>query len=274
MGEKVFGLYDTDQAIKLMQRALNELMDLSLACDGNFGKVTQEAVKRFQVTVGVSETDADGACYGPQLQSHLKQLIETKYLGEGDFTQAAQTLGCELAAVKAVALTEAKEFGFFDDGFPVILFERHKFYQAMVKRRGVGGADSLNAISSDICNKDAGGYIGGTREQYRLKKAAVLDKDAAYASASWGMFQIMGSNHLAAGYPTVQAFVDAMCDSEGKQLQAFVSFIKADANLHQALKNKDWAEFARRYNGPAYAKNSYDKKMSENYNRFRNLVVS
>ena len=36
----------------------------------------------------------------------------------------------------------------------------------------------------------------------------------------------------------------------------------------QALRNKDWAGFALRYNGPEYAKFSYDKKMAAAYAKF------
>lgn len=33
----------------------------------------------------------------------------------------------------------------------------------------------------------------------------------------------------------------------------------------QALKSKDWAEFAYRYNGEGYAANQYDIKLAEAY---------
>lgn len=38
--------------------------------------------------------------------------------------------------------------------------------------------------------------------------------------------------------------------------------------LSQKLKQKDWAGFARGYNGPAYAKYGYHKKMAKAYARF------
>jgi hypothetical protein len=36
----------------------------------------------------------------------------------------------------------------------------------------------------------------------------------------------------------------------------------------QYLRDKDWAGFARRYNGPAYAENKYDEKLSAAYEKF------
>jgi len=35
--------------------------------------------------------------------------------------------------------------------------------------------------------------------------------------------------------------------------------------LTGALKSKDWAVFARRYNGPGYQANAYDKKLARAY---------
>lgn len=35
-----------------------------------------------------------------------------------------------------------------------------------------------------------------------------------------------------------------------------------------ALQAKDWAEFARRYNGPAYKENRYDEKLAKAYQKF------
>ena len=51
-------------------------------------------------------------------------------------------------------------------------------------------------------------------------------------------------------------------------LDAFVSFILAN-RLDGALRAKNWASFARGYNGPAYAQNAYDKKMAAAYARWK-----
>jgi len=37
------------------------------------------------------------------------------------------------------------------------------------------------------------------------------------------------------------------------------------------LKNKNWAEFARRYNGPAFKKNRYDEKIAAAYQQYQDL---
>lgn len=56
--------------------------------------------------------------------------------------------------------------------------------------------------------------------------------------------------------------------SEGEQLKALVKFIEADPVLHKALKARKWAEFAKRYNGPAYKENDYDIKLARAYQQF------
>lgn len=61
-----------------------------------------------------------------------------------------------------------------------------------------------------------------------------------------------------------------MKQNEGTQLKAFVSFIKNNNKMHTALQNQEWADFARLYNGPGYAKNKYDKLLQDSYMEFKN----
>jgi N-acetylmuramidase len=85
---------------------------------------------------------------------------------------------------------------------------------------------------------------------------------------SWGKFQILGSNHKACGHATVQSFVKAMTTSEREHLRAFATFVAANPAMLTALRQKDWAGFAKRYNGPDYAKFNYDQKMRDAYRKF------
>ena len=36
----------------------------------------------------------------------------------------------------------------------------------------------------------------------------------------------------------------------------------------ESLRNKNWATFARKYNGPSYAKRGYHTKMAKAYKKF------
>ena len=111
-------------------------------------------------------------------------------------------------------------------------------------------------------------YKGGEAEYDRLLRARQINEDAANASASWGMFQIMGFNHAACGEPSVVGFVNSMYQSECRQLLLSVRFIRGNRPMLAALQKKDWKAFARLYNGPAYAQNRYDEKLSKAYFSF------
>jgi hypothetical protein len=100
-----------------------------------------------------------------------------------------------------------------------------------------------------------------------------LDRQAALGSASWGLFQIMGFHYQKVGFDSVDAYVKAMFQSEGHQLDAFINFIKA-AKLDAHLRAKRWARFAKGYNGPGYAKNQYDKKLEAAYEKYRRQATA
>lgn len=181
-------------------------------------------------------------------------------LTQADFERAAFALRCDVASIKAVTEVEAPMGGFNKDGTPTILFERHIF------RRETGGKFDKNY--PHLSSSKPGGYGTVASQHGRLAEATALDRTAALRSASWGKFQIMGFNYKVAGFSTLQAFVNAMYRSEGAQLDAFVEFVKANPTMHAALRERRWATFARHYNGPNYAINSYDTKLEAAYKRF------
>lgn len=185
-------------------------------------------------------------------------------LTEAGFKSAAEFLGVEVAAVKAVAEVESRGAGFLPDGRPTILFERHKFHKY------TGG--KFDQSHPDISNRKAGGYgRAGTHQWDRYGEAYDLDPLAAMKSCSWGKFQIMGFNHAEAGCASVQEFVDAMGQSEDEQLKAFVNFVKANG-LTDELKRRDWAGFARGYNGADYKINKYDTKLAAAYRKHSKAI--
>ena len=83
----------------------------------------------------------------------------------------------------------------------------------------------------------------------------------------WGMFQIGGFNYKICGCNSVSEFVEKMSYSELEQLELFAVFIRNTGYL-KYLKDKDWAKFARAYNGPSYAKRGYHTKMAKAYKKF------
>lgn len=187
----------------------------------------------------------------------------SKKLSKNDVLVAALGLGVEPAALKAVIDVEAASSGFDNQGRPTILFERHKMWSELTKINWITKRNELAAKYPDICNKSSGAY--NVRPQYeKLRIASELNWDVAHKSASWGLGQVMGFNATSLGYADIKEFIDAMYESEAKQLDAMCRFIKIN-RLTSALKSRNWAAFAKGYNGSSYAINKYDLKLAVAY---------
>jgi N-acetylmuramidase len=185
----------------------------------------------------------------------------SKTITQADIDRVAKMLGCETKALKAVMAVEAGGGGFLPDGRAKILFEAHWFGDYT----GYQYNSSNPGISSKGWNRDL--YIGGAGEWDRFAEAAKLDRASAIKSCSWGLPQLMGGNaiEMSLGYKGEEDFYACMMRSEGDQLEAMGRFIAKDSGMLAALRSKDWAEFAYRYNGEGYAANSYDLKLADAY---------
>ena len=178
------------------------------------------------------------------------QSINTAPVTKRNIQLAAKALGCEPAVVQAVSMIEAPKGGFLPDpdNRPTILFESHTFHT--LTHGKYDAAHPNISTPSWVHNYGA----AGSHQYDRLAEALDIDRkdsqirEAALESASWGKYQIMGMNFESAGFTNVEDFVASMVLSEVKQLNAFVSFIVKN-NITPALRNKDWARFALRYNG-------------------------
>lgn len=175
---------------------------------------------------------------------------------ETGFRAALGTLGVDAPTLWAVMKVEAKSCGFLPDRRPLILFERHKFHEATHGRFDDVAPDLSNATPTP-----AGRYGTSLEQHEKLARAIRLDRRAALESCSWGLGQIMGFNAERAGFPDVEAMVAAMVDGEDSQLDAMVRFI-AGKGLASALRERQWAAFARIYNGAGFRKFAYDEKLA------------
>lgn len=186
---------------------------------------------------------------------------------EDAYKRAADLLGCDIAAIKAVAEVESSGEGFLATGEPKILFEPHIFWKEL-KKAGIdpnqhvkGNEDILYPVWH---SKPYGKY---SQQHLRLAKATLIDRNAALKSASWGKFQIMGFNYAACGFSELQDFINAMYKSEDEHLAAFVNYIIV-ARLADELRLHAWVQFAAAYNGPGYLKNSYPTKLRNAYIKY------
>jgi len=183
-------------------------------------------------------------------------------LTQADYSVVADQLGVEWETLAAVAEVETGALGAFaSDGRMIILFERHLF-----SRKTNGRFD---ASHPQISNRTPGGYPRSQAERWaQLREAFALDPAAALESASYGRFQLLGQNYATMGLANAREYVALMARSERDQLAAYAAFIRANG-LVDELQNHDWAGFARRVHGPAYAQNRVDVLLAEAYARRR-----
>jgi hypothetical protein len=183
-------------------------------------------------------------------------------LSTQDYQAAADMLRCPLASVQAVAEVEAPRGGFDPDGDPRTLFEGHHFHKWT---QGCYDLTHPTLSYPEWTTK----FYGKTwqAEKERLRRAQSLNWVAASLSASWGKFQILGSNFAACGFTDIRSFVAAMKVSESTQLQAFVKFIQNEG-LDDELRTQSWTEFARRYNGRRYAEHGYHLRLAAAFKKW------
>ena len=180
-----------------------------------------------------------------------------------DFARAADMLGCDEAAIRAVAFVEARGQGFDAKKRPVILPERHVFY------RNLRDEPRQRAVNQGLAYStwQPGRYPATQDGRYELLgRMMAIDEDAALKACSWGLGQVLGENHRVCGFATAKALVEKCLESEGGQLVVMAGFI-AGNNLARHLRSKNWAAFAEAYNGKSYRTNQYDTKLARAYER-------
>ena len=194
----------------------------------------------------------------PAFSDETLQIIE----------RVARENGIEPATLKAVAEVESGGRAFAMVGGrkePLIRFEGHYF------DRLIGDDRRAEARKAGLASPRAGTVANPRGQAGRwqmLERAAQIDRAAALQSVSWGIGQVMGAHwkHLGFGSPEALAR-EARSGIEG-QVRLMLRFIHAN-RLTSLLHARDWAGFARRYNGPAYAKNRYDVRLAAAHARHR-----
>lgn len=257
---------------------LNELLsklNYSVVVSDYFGTATDTAIKDFQLNSNLVVDGVVGLKTWSALLAKNGNLFSSnsKLLSEQDLIDFSNQFNLELAVVKAVNEVESNGKGFLVDGRPKILFEGHIFWKQL-KKRNIDPRIYANSSNENILFESYNRkyYVGGAEEYNRLEKAAGLGadkdfRDAANCSASWGLFQIMGFNAVSIGYENIDEFVAKMNENEGEHLKAFGMFLEKN-NLIETLRNKNWASFALKYNGPAYKTNKYDEKLMRAYLKY------
>ena len=175
----------------------------------------------------------------------------------------AKALGASAAALAAVLKVESGGRGFGADGRVVVRFENHVFARRWGRshptefarhfrydpKEGWKGQQWRRAEGDPwtACHADQAG------EWAVLDFARTLDADAALASASYGVGQIMGFNHKAVGHGSAREMVDKFGEGIGPQLDAMIAFIRNNGKCLRGLRAGDYTLFAEGYNGTGKA---------------------
>jgi hypothetical protein len=184
-----------------------------------------------------------------------------------EIAAVAREFGHEPAALLAIAEVESGGVAYAcidDRREPLVRYEGHYFDRRIAKDL------KEQARAEGLASARAGG-IPNPRSQagrWRLiKKAAAINRTAAYESVSWGLGQVMGAHWKMLGYDSVEALVADARSGAGGQARLMARYIEK-TGIAWTLARRDWAAFARAYNGPGYRRNHYDTKIAAAYRRY------
>lgn len=191
-------------------------------------------------------------------------------LTSDDYKEMSDSLGVETEALRAVVEIEtgATHVGFHSDGQPLINFDLSQF-RRLAARRGINLGryrSDYPQLFSPLNIRRYGSHQAAHRA--RFDAARQIDSVAAVEATFWGMFQIGGFNWRLAGASDLDDFVRRMSTSEYDQLLLFANFIR-NTGMVRHLRTKNWASFAKLYNGPGYAKRGYHTRMAAAYRRMK-----
>lgn len=173
--------------------------------------------------------------------------------------------GVAAEALVAVALveTDGRSLAAVGERFePLIRFEGHYFDRLLT------GRPREVARLAGLAHPKAGRVRNPADQEARwrlLERAIAIHREAAFASASWGLGQVMGAHWQALGFASAEALAACARASVAGQLQLVARFLKL-GRLDALLGKGDMAGFARRYNGPAFRQNRYDAKIAAAWN--------
>ncbi|MGG7535362.1 N-acetylmuramidase domain-containing protein [Rhizobium sp. 12,4] len=166
------------------------------------------------------------------------------------------------AALKAVCDVESGGVAstrFNGVDLPLIRIEGHYFDKLVpADKRDLARDEELaSPIVGKVKNPSS------QEERYLMfQRMLDIDRDAAISSCSWGVGQVMGLHWKDLGFSSPDAFRLYVCKSVSGQVEVMVRFIERNGLLDE-IERQDWAGFARGYNGPAYRKNRYDRKLAD-----------
>lgn len=239
-------------------------------------KQSRKDLQTFLKSKGFYTGTIDGVVGNGTKQAILNcfQNKKAKAITQTELEGLALRLGDpSTARIRAVAKVEANGSGWFTDGRPKILFERHKFWK---------WNDDTSAPKSTYFNYPSwGNYTtdadkNNINDSYdKLLKACEYDPRAAFKAISMGAFQVMGEYHVAMGYVEPWDMLYACTHDEYNQYLLLVKYIEMNKMQSKFLalssKPDSCRLFAAGYNGKLYYKQDYHGKLASAVKYFQNL---
>ena len=187
-------------------------------------------------------------------------LIGTgKRLSPNAVAAMARDYNVPLAHLKAVLDVEAAGSGFSAGNLLKILFEPHVLYRNVPAGNARRRLERVGLAYPKWGTRRYPRTMAARHDQ--LATAHGVVGDTSYVAISSGIGQVLHENAVDLGYGTAAAMTTEMLKGEVAQLDAVMRFIRKN-NILGALRTGKWSTFARRYNGPGYAKNRYHTKLA------------
>ena len=200
----------------------------------------------------------------PAQGATAKRTTETWNKYGGLLQPLSSALHIRPNAAVAVLCVESGGAGFVA-GRMIIRFETHVFWRMWGKNNPAAFARHFRFDASkpwtgqevsDGTNAFAAFHGNQSREWMAFELACTLDRRAARRSISMGASQIMGFNHGAIGYDSVDEMFEAFNSDERYHILGMFDFIKGPGTasaMVQALQQENYEAFATRYNGGGQA---------------------
>ena len=211
-----------------------------------------------------------------------QRLIRTWNSFGGLLKRLSLHLGIDPGVALAVLLAESAGEPYGADGRMIIRFEVHIFHREWQPadtgrfdlhfryNREHVTLDHAWRPSLDMPWRPFHGNQAAEWEVFSFARS--LDEAAAMRAISMGAPQIMGFNHLAIGYPSVQAMFGAFQTSVQAQFEGMFRFIQR-RSLLPAIQRGDFVTFAVAYNGPGNAE-AYADIIRSQLARYHALVAA
>ena len=191
-------------------------------------------------------------------------LEAARRVGAAEGTQPAALLAVAIVETRAVPLAH-----FDGRSEPLIRFEGHYYDRLLPK------AERARARALGLASPKAGAVRNPASQPGRWRlfdRAAAIDPEAAAGAVSWGLCQVMGAHWKRLGFAGAVDLARTARASPDGQFLIGARFLGI-GRLADRLAAGDFAGFARRYNGPAYAQNRYDAKIRAAYREALSMLA-